>query len=204
MKPRLFIGSSSQRLPIARALKELLAESAEVTVWDEAREFAVGRLHPRFVDQGVKSLRLRPADFRPGRLHDDGRRRDRVRARQRHLRAGPVHGPHGQGSGGLVDGSRREGPAEIERPRGNRPPGVRRRRERRPGVDSRVADGDLRQASRAHHRSRIPHRSNRPHRADEAGAVPGVFAIHAGAFPGRHSSTFTRSSRSARSRTSRV
>ena len=42
MKPRLFIGSSSQRLPIARALKELLAESADVTVWDEAREFAVG------------------------------------------------------------------------------------------------------------------------------------------------------------------
>jgi len=42
MKPRLFIGSSSQRLPIARALRELLAESADVTVWDEAREFAVG------------------------------------------------------------------------------------------------------------------------------------------------------------------
>jgi predicted nucleotide-binding protein with TIR-like domain len=42
MKPRLFIGSSSERLPIARAFKELLADSADVTVWDQAREFAIG------------------------------------------------------------------------------------------------------------------------------------------------------------------
>jgi predicted nucleotide-binding protein len=42
MKPRLFIGSSSQRLPIARALKQLLADSAEVAIWDEAPEFGIG------------------------------------------------------------------------------------------------------------------------------------------------------------------
>jgi hypothetical protein len=42
MKPRLFIGSSSQRLPIARALKQMLADSAEIAVWDEAAELAIG------------------------------------------------------------------------------------------------------------------------------------------------------------------
>lgn len=42
MKPRLFIGSSSQRLPIARAVKNLLAGSAEVAIWDEAPEFEIG------------------------------------------------------------------------------------------------------------------------------------------------------------------
>ena len=42
MKPRLFIGSSSQRLPIAQALKQMLANSTEVAVWDEAAEFAIG------------------------------------------------------------------------------------------------------------------------------------------------------------------
>lgn len=43
MKPKLFIGSSSQRLPIAHALKQGLAECADVTVWDEAPEFRLGQ-----------------------------------------------------------------------------------------------------------------------------------------------------------------
>jgi Predicted nucleotide-binding protein containing TIR-like domain len=42
IKPRIFIGSSTERLPVARALKEHLADCAEATVWDEAAEFALG------------------------------------------------------------------------------------------------------------------------------------------------------------------
>lgn len=42
VKPTLFIGSSTARLPIARGLKQILTDCAEVTVWDEAPEFAVG------------------------------------------------------------------------------------------------------------------------------------------------------------------
>jgi hypothetical protein len=42
MKPKLFIGSSSERLPVARALKEILADRADVTVWKEAPEFVPG------------------------------------------------------------------------------------------------------------------------------------------------------------------
>jgi hypothetical protein len=42
IKPRLFIGSSTERLPVARALKERLTDYAEVTVWDQAAEFALG------------------------------------------------------------------------------------------------------------------------------------------------------------------
>jgi hypothetical protein len=42
MKPTLFIGSSTERLPVARALKELLTNRADVTVWNEAPEFAPG------------------------------------------------------------------------------------------------------------------------------------------------------------------
>jgi hypothetical protein len=42
MKPTLFIGSSSERLPIARGLKQILADCADVTVWDEAPEFEMG------------------------------------------------------------------------------------------------------------------------------------------------------------------
>src|ERR1035438_5572268 len=42
-KPRFFIGSSTERLPVAHALKKILAECAEVKVWDEATEFALGK-----------------------------------------------------------------------------------------------------------------------------------------------------------------
>jgi len=42
MKPTLFIGSSTKRLPIARGLKDILTDCAEVTVWSEAPEFVVG------------------------------------------------------------------------------------------------------------------------------------------------------------------
>jgi predicted nucleotide-binding protein len=42
MKPKLFIGSSTQRLPIARALKQMLADSAEVAVWDDPAQFPIG------------------------------------------------------------------------------------------------------------------------------------------------------------------
>jgi hypothetical protein len=42
VKPTLFIGSSTERLPIARGLKQVLADCADVTVWDEAPEFAMG------------------------------------------------------------------------------------------------------------------------------------------------------------------
>ena len=42
MKPKLFIGSSVARLPVARGLKQVLADCADVTVWDEAPEFVVG------------------------------------------------------------------------------------------------------------------------------------------------------------------
>lgn len=41
-KPRFFIGSSTARLPVARALKQSLADCADATVWDEAPEFALG------------------------------------------------------------------------------------------------------------------------------------------------------------------
>ena len=41
MKPTLFIGSSSTRLPIARAVKSVIADFADVTVWDEAPEFGI-------------------------------------------------------------------------------------------------------------------------------------------------------------------
>ena len=40
MKPTLFIGSSTKRLPIAYGLKEKLTDCADVTVWKEAPEFA--------------------------------------------------------------------------------------------------------------------------------------------------------------------
>jgi len=42
MKPKLFIGCSSKRLPIARALGRLLAGSVDVAVWEDAPEFAIG------------------------------------------------------------------------------------------------------------------------------------------------------------------
>ena len=42
LKPTLFIGSSSVREPIARRLKELLTDCADVTVWKDAPEFALG------------------------------------------------------------------------------------------------------------------------------------------------------------------
>lgn len=42
MKPTLFIGSSTERLPVARGLKQILTDCADVTVWDEAPEFAMG------------------------------------------------------------------------------------------------------------------------------------------------------------------
>lgn len=42
MKPTLFIGSSTQRLPIAHGLKEVLTDCADVTVWNEAPEIALG------------------------------------------------------------------------------------------------------------------------------------------------------------------
>jgi len=41
-KPRFFIGSSTERLPVARALKDILTDCGEVTIWDEAPEFALG------------------------------------------------------------------------------------------------------------------------------------------------------------------
>jgi hypothetical protein len=42
MKPKLFIGCSSKRLPIARALSQLLAGNVDVAVWQDAPEFAIG------------------------------------------------------------------------------------------------------------------------------------------------------------------
>ena len=42
MKPTLFIGSSTVRLPIARGLKRILEDCADVIVWDEAPEFVMG------------------------------------------------------------------------------------------------------------------------------------------------------------------
>jgi hypothetical protein len=42
MKPTLFIGSSTERLPIARGLKQRLTKCADVTVWNEAPEFEMG------------------------------------------------------------------------------------------------------------------------------------------------------------------
>jgi hypothetical protein len=41
-KSRFFIGSSTERLPVARALKQVLADCADAMVWDEAPEFALG------------------------------------------------------------------------------------------------------------------------------------------------------------------
>jgi hypothetical protein len=42
MKPTLFIGSSTERLPIACGLKQILMDCADVTVWNEAPEFVMG------------------------------------------------------------------------------------------------------------------------------------------------------------------
>ena len=42
MKPTLFIGSSTDRLPIAYGLKQILTDCADVTVWNEAPEFVMG------------------------------------------------------------------------------------------------------------------------------------------------------------------
>ena len=42
MKPTLFIGSSTQRKSIAYGLKKMLSDCTDVTVWDEAPEFAMG------------------------------------------------------------------------------------------------------------------------------------------------------------------
>ena len=42
MKPTLFIGSSTERLPIAQGLKQILTDCADVTVWNEAPEFGIG------------------------------------------------------------------------------------------------------------------------------------------------------------------
>lgn len=42
LKPTLFIGASTERLPIARGLKEALTHYADVTIWDEAPEFVLG------------------------------------------------------------------------------------------------------------------------------------------------------------------
>jgi Predicted nucleotide-binding protein containing TIR-like domain len=42
MKPTLFIGSSTERLPVARALQEILTDHADVTVWNKAPEFVPG------------------------------------------------------------------------------------------------------------------------------------------------------------------
>jgi predicted nucleotide-binding protein with TIR-like domain len=41
-KPRFFIGSSRERLPVAHALKQTLTVCADATVWNEAPEFALG------------------------------------------------------------------------------------------------------------------------------------------------------------------
>ena len=41
-KPRLFIGSSKERLPIAAALRVLVSECVDAKVWTEAEEFALG------------------------------------------------------------------------------------------------------------------------------------------------------------------
>jgi hypothetical protein len=41
MKPTLFIGSSTKRLPIARGLKQILTDCADVTVWNVAPELSV-------------------------------------------------------------------------------------------------------------------------------------------------------------------
>lgn len=42
LKPTLFIGSSTERLPIALSLKKLLTDCAEVTLWNEPHVFAPG------------------------------------------------------------------------------------------------------------------------------------------------------------------
>jgi len=41
-KPRLFIGSSTERLPVAKALQNLVSGCADAKVWNEADEFALG------------------------------------------------------------------------------------------------------------------------------------------------------------------
>ena len=41
-KPRLFIGSSTERLPVAKALQTLVSGCADAKVWNEADEFALG------------------------------------------------------------------------------------------------------------------------------------------------------------------
>ena len=41
-KHRFFIGSSTERLPVARGLKRSLSDCGDARVWDEAPEFALG------------------------------------------------------------------------------------------------------------------------------------------------------------------
>jgi hypothetical protein len=55
VKPTLFIGSSRARLPIAHGLKTVMAEVADVTVWDEAPEFAV---NDAILDALIKAANL--------------------------------------------------------------------------------------------------------------------------------------------------
>jgi len=43
MKPTLFIGSSTARLPVARALAAVFSDIVDVTIWDSAPEFAIGK-----------------------------------------------------------------------------------------------------------------------------------------------------------------
>ena len=91
LKPTFFIGSSTQRLPIARGLKELLTDCAEVTVWDEAYdEFELG-------SSLLKGL------IKVGELYDftllvfgqDDCTRTFEGSRQCPLRVGLVHRSHG-------------------------------------------------------------------------------------------------------------
>lgn len=51
-KPALFIGSSSEGLEFARAVRALLAKDAEVTLWNEGF-FAIGRT---FIESLVNAL----------------------------------------------------------------------------------------------------------------------------------------------------
>lgn len=55
MRPTLFIGSSNMRLPIANALKEMLSDCADVTVWKQAPEFSLGE---SILDSLIKAAEL--------------------------------------------------------------------------------------------------------------------------------------------------
>ncbi len=51
MKPRLFIASSREGLPIARAVREMLADEVAVDIWDEPTTFPVGTVTLKVLEE---------------------------------------------------------------------------------------------------------------------------------------------------------